>query len=248
MAKFCTKCGKETVDGVCQNCKDVAPTVAVATSEAVDVKQSFMDCLEVLKGIFTKPFDVIKSFVVDNKFVTGIILVVFAALSSGIYKMAELKNPGAMTSSGKIDINDFSSLLGSGLSGNEPEYLKEFFTTFVTNLAEYALLAVLGYVVVSKLFKGSASIKEMISAVGVSLVVIVVANLLNSVLSFVDAEVVQRYIIGYITSFASITSTLILAGGVYQAAKIDKNKLFVSIASMSIFATAVIDVIDKIFK
>lgn len=248
MAKFCTKCGSEMVDGKCPKCKEVKEEVVVATTGTVDVKQSFMDCLEVLKGIFTKPFEVIKKFVVDNKFVTGIILVVMAAISSGIYKMAELKNPGAMTSSGKIDINDFTSLLGSGLSGNEPEYLKEFMTTFVTSLAEYALIAVIGYLVVSKLFKGSASIKEMISAVGVSLVLVIVANLLNSILSFVDAEVVQRYIIGYITSFASIIKTLVLAGGVYQAAKIDKNKLFVSVASIMIFSTVVIDICNKLFN
>lgn len=255
MAKFCTKCGKETVDGVCPDCKEtktVAATVAATNGEAVDVKQSFMDCLEVLKGIFTKPFDVIKSFVVDNKFVTGIIMVVLAALSSGLYKIATLKNMYSSSSASSFNESDLSSMISSALSGDlnaaaEPEYLKEFFTTFATNLAEYALLAVLGYVVVSKLFKGTASIKEMISAVGVSLAVVLVANLLNSILVFVDAEFVG-YVRSYVATFASITSTLVLAGGVYQAAKLDKNKLFVSVASMSIFATAVMDIVDKLFK
>ena len=166
MAKFCTKCGSEMVDEKCPKCKDVKKEVVVTTTEAIDVKQSFMDCLEVLKGIFTKPFDVIKKFVVENKFVSGIIMVVMAALSTGIYKIATLKNMYSSTSASSFNEGDLSSLFSSALSGDlgvkEPEYLKEFFTTFATNLAEYALLAVLGYVVVSKLFKGSASIKEMI--------------------------------------------------------------------------------------
>ena len=252
MAKFCTKCGSEMVDGKCPKCKDVKKEVVVATTESVDVKQSFMDCLEVLKGIFTKPFDVIKKFVVENKFVSGIIMVVMAALSTGIYKIATLKNMYSSSSASSFNENDLSSMISSALSGDlkataEPEYLKEFFTTFATNLAEYALLAVLGYVVVSKLFKGSASIKEMISAVGVSLAVVLVANLLNSILVFVDAEFIG-YVRSYVATFASITSTLVLAGGVYQAAKLDKNKLFLSVALMSIFATAVMDIVDKLFN
>ena len=249
MAKFCTKCGSEMVDGKCPKCKEVKEEVVVATAEPIDVKQGFMDCLEMLKGIFTKPFDVIKKFVVENKFVSGIIMVVMAAISTGIYKIATLKN---IYSSSSFNENDLSSMISSALSGDlkataEPEYLKEFFTTFATNLAEYALLAVLGYVVVSKLFKGSASIKEMISAVGVSLAVVLVANLLNSILVFVDAEFIG-YVRSYVATFASITSTLVLAGGVYQAAKLDKNKLFLSVALMSIFATAVMDIVDKLFN
>lgn len=251
MTKFCTKCGSEMVDGKCPNCKEVKQEVVVATTGSVDVKQSFMDCLEVLKGIFTKPFDVIKSFVVENKFITGIIMVVFAALSSGLYKVATLKNVYSSTSASSFNEGDLSSLLSSALSGDlsvkEPEYLKEFFTTFATNLAEYALIAILGYLVVSKLFKGTASIKEMISAVGVSVAIVLVANLLNSILVFVDAEFVG-YVRSYVASFASITSILVLAGGVYQAAKLDKNKLFLSVASMSILATAVMDIIDKLFN
>ena len=247
MAKFCTKCGSEMVDGKCPNCKEVKKVKEEAVSvEPIDIKQSFMDCLEVLKGIFTKPFDVIKSFVVDNKFITGIIMVVFAAISSGLYKMATLKNPDSIGSNGTIDINDFSSILSSKLSGEEPEYLKSFFTTFATDLLQYALLAVLGYVVVSKLFKGTASIKEMISAVGVAVAIVIVANLLNSVLVFIDVDFMSN-IIGYVESFASITSTLILAGGVYQAAKLDKDKLFLSVASMSIMATLVMDIVQKLF-
>ena len=251
MAKFCTKCGSEMVDGKCPNCKEAKVEVAVATTgEGVDFKQSCKDCLEVVKGIFTKPFDVIKSFVCENKYVAGIIMIVITALSSGLYKIATLKNIYSSSSASSFNTSDLSSLLSSALSGDlstkEPEYLKEFMTTFATNLVEYALIALLGYLVISKLFKGKASIKEMLTAVGVSLAVVLVANLLNSILVFVDAEF-MGYIRSYIATFASITSILVLAGAVNQVAGIDKNKLFVSVASMSIFATAVMDIVQKLF-
>lgn len=226
MAKFCTKCGKETVDGVCPDCKEVK-TEVVAT-ESVDIKQSFMDCLEVVKGIFTKPFDTIKSFVADNKFVTGIILIILTALSGGIYRLAGLK----------IAANDFY----------EPEYLKEFMTTFVTDVAEYALIAFVGYLVVTMLFKGTATIKEMLSAVGVSLAVVLLVNLLNSILIFVDIDVVQDYIMGYIFSFGTFMNILLLSLGIYQASKMDKNKLFISVTSIMIFSTIVIDIFNKLFN
>lgn len=251
MAKFCTKCGSEMVDGKCPKCKETKIVKKEeVVSEAVDVKQSFMDCLEVLKGIFTKPFEVIKKFVCENKYITGIIMIVLAALSSGLYKIATLKNMYSSSSASSFNESDLSSLFSSALSGDlgvkEPEYLKEFMTTFATNLAEYALIAAAGYLLISKLFKGTASIKEMISAVGVSLAVILVANVLNSVFVFIDAEV-MGYIRSYIASFATITSTLVLAGSVHQVAGIDKNKLFLSVASMSVLATLVMDIVQKLF-
>lgn len=249
MAKFCTKCGSELKDGKCPNCKEVKEVVV--TTEGTDIKQSFMDCLEVFKGIFTKPIEVIKSFVLENKFIAGIIMIVMAAISSGLYKIATLKNMYSSSSPDAFNSSDLSDLFSSALSGDlsalaEPDYLKEFMTSFATNLAEYALIAVLGYLVISKLFKGTASIKEMLAAVGVAVSVVLVANLLNSVLVFVDAEI-MGYIRTYIASFATITSTLVLCGAVNQVAGIDKNKLFMSVASMSVLATAVMDIVQKLF-
>lgn len=252
MAKFCTKCGSELVDGKCPKCKNTKEEkVEVVENTPVDVKQGFIDCLDVLKNIFTKPFDAIKSFVCENKFVAGIIMIVVSALTTGIYKLATLKNLYSSKSADSFNANDFYDLLGSALSGEtpnaEPEYLKEFLTTFVTNLAEYALIVVIGYLIISKLFKGTASIKEMIQTVAISLTVVIVANLLNSILVFIDGEFVANLRV-YVASFASILSTLILYGSVKQVAGIDQNKLFVSIASMSVFATIVIDIFQKLFN
>lgn len=259
MAKFCTKCGKQLVEGEVCNCaqtvqpiQTTAPTTASSNS-GVDVKESLMDCVNVFKNIFTKPFDAIKSFVCESKFIAGIIMVVVAALSTGLYKLAVLKNLYSSSSSaGSFNSGDLSDLISSALSGGslsvaEPEYLKEFMTAFATNLVEYALIAVIGYLIISKLFKGTASIKQMVAAVGISLSVVLAVNLLNSVLVFIDGDFIGN-LRGYLASFGSILSMLILYASVKHVAGVNENKLFVSVASMSVFATVAMDLVQKILN
>lgn len=256
MAKFCTKCGKQLAEGEVCSCVQTVQTATTTTASAntdVNVKESFMDCVNVFKNIFTKPFDAIKEFVCENKFIAGIIMVVAAALSTGLYKLATLKNLYSSSSSaGSFNAGDFKDLINSALSGGnlataEPEYLKEFMTTFATNLVEYALIALIGYLIISKLFKGTASIKQMVAAVGISLSVVLAANLVNSVLVFIDGEFIGN-LRSYLASFASILSTLILYASVKHVSGVNENKLFVSVASMLVFATIAMDLVQKILN
>lgn len=255
MSKFCTKCGKRLEEGEICSCTTVTANQVVEPikkqSTQVDVKESFMDCVNVFKKIFTKPMDAIKEFVSDNKFISGIIMVVLAAITSGLYKLATLKSMYSSSSSGSFNIDDFSSLLDSALSGNlsvaEPEYFKEFLTTFATSLAEYALIIFIGYLLVSKLLKGVSTWKQMITAVAISLSVVLVGNVINSILVFIDGDFIGN-IRSYVTSFASISSILLLFVSVKEVARIDKNKLFMSVTSMLVFATIIIDIAKKIFN
>lgn len=251
MAKFCTKCGAALVDGVCPNCKDieVAPAKPGITT-SVDIKESFVDILNVFKKIFTKPIEAIKEFVCENKFIAGIIMTVVAAIGTGLYKIATLKNMYSASSPDAFTANDFTDLLNSALSGGfsiaEPEYFKEFMTTFALNLAEYALIIAIGYLIISKIFKGTTTWKHMITAVGISLSVVLAANVINSILVFIDGEFIGNLRI-YITSFATILSTLILYSSLKDTSGVDENKLFIVVASMSVFATVIIDIIQKLF-
>ena len=257
MAKFCTKCGKPLEEGMTCDCQvnvvEQQANVAVApqtTDTKIDIKESLMDCVNVFKKVFTKPFEAIKEFVCDSKFIAGIIMIVVTALSNGLYKIASLKNTYDATSS-SLNLNDFSSLLNSALSGNsavaEPEYLKEFFTSFLTNFAEYAVVFVLGYLIISKLFKGTISWKQMLNAVAISLSVVLVGNLLRAGLTFVDGDFIYN-IRSYISSFANIFSILLLYGAAKEVSGIDNNKMFISVASMSVFATLVMDLVDKVLN
>lgn len=273
MAKFCTKCGKPLEEGkVCDCAQTVIQPTMVATNNGVninnninpnnninssnnvntniDIKESFMDCLDVFKNILTKPFDAIKNFVCENKYIAGIIMIVLAAISSGLYRIATLKSMYNSTSADSFNVNDFSSLLESALSGNlttaEPEYLKEFFTSFATNLAEYALIVLIGYLIISKLLKSNTTWKHMITAVAISVSIIIIGNIINSGLVFIDGDFIGN-VRGYIASFASISSILILGTTVTEVTGINKNKVFISVASMSVLANVVIDIAQKLF-
>lgn len=247
MAKFCTKCGKELKEGKTCDCKKTSKNVK---NNQIDLKESSIDCLNVFKKIFTKPFEAIKEFVCDNKFIAGIIMIVVAALTTGIYKIATLKSMYSASSASSFNTSDLSSLFGSlsnGLSVSEPEYLKEFFTTFATNLVEYALIVVIGYLIISKLLKGKTTWKYMVTAVALSLSVVLVGNLLNSLLVFIDGDFIGN-IRSYISSIAYIFSILVLYESVKEISGINKNRLFVAVISMSVFATVVIDVFQKLFN
>ena len=189
---------------------EVKEKTAVKTSN-IDLKESSVDCLKALKGVIIKPVDAVKEFVQDNKLVAGIIMIVVTAIATGIYKLATLKSTYDQT----------KSAFSYWHSSPEPEYLKEFFTTCGTNLLEYALIVVIGYIIVSKLLKGKATWKQMVAAVGISLSLVLIANLVNSILVFIDKEAII-YIMSYIRTFATIYSFLILYQAVKEVGEIDK--------------------------
>lgn len=206
---------------------EVASTPVKTSS--IDFKECGKSGLNAIKNIFCKPFDAIKEFVTDSNFITGIIMIVVAALSMGIYELATLKR------------------MYDGNSYYKPEYLKEFFTTFGESLLQYALLAVFGYLLITVIFKGKATIKQMISAVGLSLSFVIVAYLASSILIFIDADVIN-YIISYIHIFADIYTYLILFVAIKEVGQIDKNKLFLATACMFVLAKMGMDIYLKIFK
>lgn len=213
-----------------EEAKPVEVTSTPVKTSSIDFKECGKSGLDAIKNIFCKPFDAIKEFVTDSNFITGIIMVIVAALSTGLYKIASLKRAY------------------DGLSKYyKPEYLKEFFTTAGENLLEYALLAVFGYLLITIIFKGKATIKQMVSAVGLSLSFVIVAYLASSILVFIDAEIIS-YIISYLHMFAGIYSYLIIFIAIKEVGEIDKNKLFLATACMFVLATMGMDIYHKLFK
>ena len=247
MAKFCTKCGRPLKEGEVSECANTQEKVEVSkpTTNSVDIKESFMDCLNVFKNILTKPFEAMKEFVTENKYISGIIMIIVAALSTGIYKLATLKSASNQVES---SLGGWGDLLNSFTGGSaKPDYFKEFLTETVTNLAQYAVLVLLGYLIISKLMNGKATWKHMVNAVGISLSLVICANLINSILVFIDGNFII-HLIGYVSSFASVFSVLLLYGAIQEISEVDKNKLFVRIAAMFVCASVVVDLVQKIFS
>lgn len=242
MAKFCTKCGEKTVNGKCPKCVENVSTDT--TTE--DIKGGLLDCVNIFKKVFTKPFEAVGEYVKESKVVTGIIMIILTAASAGLYRFATLKSTKHMIVGNSV--SSVEDMLKGVLSKNlEPDYFKEFMNQFADSLALYAALVVIGWIIISKLFKGTASIKEIITAAGLSLSVVLIANLVNSVVIFIDGEAIM-HIIGYVFAFASSLSCLLLYASIKEISGIDKNKFFIAVATMSVSATIIIDIVKKIFE
>ena len=63
MAKFCTKCGKEIEEGKTCSCEKEVKRETSKTE--IDIKESFIDCLNIIKKIFVKPFETVEKFAVE---------------------------------------------------------------------------------------------------------------------------------------------------------------------------------------
>lgn len=237
MAKFCTKCGGKLEEGKCPKCSEENVATEVITSE--DVKEHLNGVLGVIKGIFTKPISTIKDNKSEKNYVVGIILIVCTAILTGIYKIATIKNA--------YDVTVKNIKINSVLPSVETNYLKSFMTEFAYNLVEYGLIVVIAYFVISKLSKNKVEFKEIVNIVGMSLAVVLVANLVNSILVFIDGEAIT-YIRGYIFTFAEAFKYLVLYEGIKEISKVDKERLFINVSMIFIGATIVIDIFQKIFN
>ena len=252
MEKFCTKCGKPLKEEeVCECTNSVGEKVSIKDSTTtIDIQASFIDCLEVFKKVITNPFEAISNFVMENKYISGIVMIVIAALSAGIYKLAVLKcsYQAVETSLDGLGNLGFLDLFGSLSSESaKPEYLKNFFTETAMSLVQYAALAFLGYIILTKFIKGTTTWKQIVTAVGISLSVVIGANLINSILIFMGGEFII-HLISYVSSFASLFSILLLYESMKKIIEINQNKLLIAVVSMSVCATIVVDFIQKVLS
>lgn len=252
MAKFCTKCGAELVEGKCPKCKEEKTVKKVETTSNNDFVSSLKDCLVAIKKIITKPIEVIEEFVTENKFISGVIMIALTAISTGLYKVASLKHIYSTKSANSVSADDLADLFSQALSGGniksaEPNYFEEFFKTTLLNLVEFAAIAAIAYLVISQILKGTSTFKEMVSAVGIALLVVFAANVINSLLVMFDGEILV-YIRSYIFQFANLFKYLIIAGAIYKTAGIKKEQIIVSTASIFVCATVVMDIIDKVIN
>ena len=238
MGKFCTKCGKELVEGKTHKCEAEESKKEVTKKETtnqsnIDFKGAFADCVAAIKSIFTKPVETISNFVSDNKFISGIMFIVMAALARGLQVALQLQHT-------------YSKIKSDYYKPEEPKYFDEFFEAFATDLAKYAAIAFIAYLVVTKVLKGTSTWKQTLSATGLSLIVVIGATLINTILFYFDGDLVV-YLMGYVSVFSTTLFTILLYEGIKSVANVDKNKLFLALGSILVGAEIVVDLVQKIF-
>lgn len=235
MANFCSKCGKELTSGEKHECEvKEGKKEAKISNSSIDIKGGFTDSLNAVKNIFVKPMDTIKEFVADSKFITGIIFIIATALINGLSKVVVL-------------MHSFNKVKSAYYTPPTPKYFDEFFKVFAIDIVRYAALGFLAYLVITIILKGKATWKQTLSAVGLSLIVMIAAIIINTVLTFFEGDLII-YISSYVSTFAGALSTIVFYNGIKEKAEIDTNKLFISIASIYVAAEIVVDIVNKIFK
>ena len=128
-----------------------------------------------------------------------------------------------------------------------PKYFDEFFKVFAIDLVRYAAIAFIAYLVITVILKGKATWKETLAATGLSLIVIIATTIVGTILVFFEGDLVL-YISGYVATFGSAFCMFVLYEAMKAKAGIDKNKLFLSLASVLVAAEIVVDIVNKIFK
>ena len=259
MSHYCEKCGRPLTEGeVCycdvehveyqgNEANNTLPTEIGVKKKVntanIDFSKYVNEIVNVFKGIFSKPVDTIKDFISEDKYISGIVLLVLTAISGGIYRIAYLKstyNPA----------NDLISKLGNYFMGEapaKPAYFKEFFKSFGGDVLRYALIVLAFYVIVNTILKLKGSYKQAINVVAISFVALIIANLLKTVLVFSDSTILG-YVSSYISTFSYLFEIIVLSYGIKEVTGIDKNKLLYVIPSILISATCVYDILRNLFK
>lgn len=150
----------------------------------------FNDCLNIVKNFFKKPVDTIEKNANDNKMVHAIIMVVINALTFGLFAICLMKEC--------VDIIYAYMLSASGLgsygslvdtSAIELPYFKTFVLVALVIIVTVALMALLNYLIVNKLFKTQTSYKRMLTVYGFTSIVSSIANLIASLGLLIDVRV-----------------------------------------------------------
>ena len=265
MAKFCTKCGKPLVEGQTCNCGNPeTPVVETLNFEQPSMKdfqqtsnmnQTMMnqaqggmaqpskaknilnDCLAVIKGFFKKPVTTIEANADDSKFSNALgIAGVFAAsvmafvlvVLGDIYSTLEK----TMTMGGLVEAPEL-----------EVPYIKVGLITFITVAGALALMALLAWLILAKLFKVNTTYKKVFGIYAVSSIISAAAALVATVCTFIDYRIAFIVLaLGFALNTHYVSVTIKAAG---QA---DENKLgYVVVIAQYVAIFVVAFLLYKIF-
>ena len=266
MAKFCTKCGKPLVEGTTCNCGNTEQQPVVETlnfeqpsmkdfQQASNMNQTMMnqaqggmaqpskaknilnDCLAVIKGFFKKPVTTIEANADDSKFTNALALAgVFAAsvMAFVLVVLGDLYSTleKTMTMGGLVEAPEL-----------EVPYIKVGLITFITVAGALALMALLAWLILAKLFKVNTTYKKVFGIYAVSSIISAAAALVATVCTFIDYRIAFIVLaLGFALNTHYVSVTIKAAG---QA---DENKLgYVVVIAQYVAIFVVAFLLYKIF-
>lgn len=266
MAKFCTKCGKPLVEGTTCNCGNTEQQPVVETlnfeqpsmkdfQQASNMNQTMMNQpqggmaqpskaknyingrVAVIKQFLKKPVTTIEENANDNNFSNALALAgVFAAsvmafvlvVLGDIYSTLEK----TMTMGGLVEAPEL-----------EVPYIKVGLITFITVAGALALMALLAWLILAKLFKVNTTYKKVFGIYAVSSIISAAGALVAIICSFIDYRIAFIALaLGFALNTHYVSVTIKAAG---QA---DENKLgYVVVIAQYVAIFVVAFLLYKIF-
>lgn len=265
MAKFCTKCGKPLVEGQTCNCGNpetpVVETLNFEQPSMKDFQQAnnmnqnminqpqggmaqpskannlFNECLAIVTGFLKKPVTTIQENANENKFTHALVIAgVFAASVMAFVLVVLGDIYGAlektMSMGGLVEVPKL-----------EVPYIKVGLITFIAVAGALALMALLAWLIMNKLFKVNTTYKKVLGIYAISSIIAAVASLAAIICKFIDYRLAFVVLaLGFALNTHYISATMRFAG---QA---DENKLgYVVVIAQYVAIFVVTFLIYKIF-
>lgn len=245
MAKFCTKCGKKLEEGKACDCQTVAsntqPVTTTTSSNTFDVNEIVNSYIEIVKGIFVKPIDTIKKFATSSNFILGLIALALNCIISGIFTYCVASECVGLINS-FMGFGSYSSLMGLGTASIEIPFMKTFFYGFLFMAVEFAVTAIMIYVMAGLVFKTKVDIKKMFALVGVCSVFTTITTIVAIVLTYISMKAMLVVVL-----IASMFYLVYLYHGIGETTEVNKNKLaYVFVPAMCVASFVVGYILPKI--
>lgn len=242
MAKFCTKCGKKLEEGKACDCAKKETNEAVVTtttSNGFDFNECVNSYIEMVKGIFVNPVDTIKKFATSNNFVLGIISLVLNCIVSGIFLYCFANEAMGLVGS----LMGYGSLLSMS-SAVEVPFMQVFFYGVLFMAVDFAVTALMIYVMANVVFKDKMDIKKAFALVGVCSVFTTVTTVVAIILNYISMKFMLIVLL-----VAGIFYLTHLYQGIEETTEVDKNKLaYIFVPAISVATFVVVYVLPKILS
>ena len=195
--------------------------------------------IDVLKGMFMKPIDTIKSYTEEKHFNLALVLVGILSLSTALFMMSLIKNVAEMATSSMGGLTLYAM---TSVSSQIP-YLQIFFIGLISVIAFAFIYTGLLYLVNSVMFKGERSFKKVFTMYGVNSVVTSVTLLVTAIFMFINVFLGLLVLV-----LGSMLNMVYVYKGIERLGVKDKNKHGYIYLITTLFYGIVLFIISLIFS
>lgn len=233
MAKFCTKCGKKLEEGEVCNCQETSEVLedVTAAQPITPTVGAFDDFGSILKGSFTNPVSTIKNYNTDSNLIISIIFMAVCSLASGLFVYCLMNSLSSMLSTSSL----------SGLNVDfAPVFFKSFFFVAIYFVTLAGMITLMGKVI----FKADTNFKKILTAVGLSSVIMICALILGAIFSYVKFGLAFVFLI-----VGVIFSIIYLAFATSESLNVTKDKVaYALVPSIAVALFVMLYILPKIFS